>query len=110
MDSKVKKTPGDSKHIYKNELDKGCLAHDAPNANSIDLAKKAVSDTILKERAYESATNPKYDGYQRVVYKLFDKKVGSEGIVNRMLAQELNKPGIKKIKRRKLYARLRDNV
>ena len=38
------------------------------------------------------------------------KKVGSEGIANRMLAQELNKPGIKTIKRRKLYARLRDNI
>ena len=45
------------------------------------ISKRAVSDIILKNRAYEIARNPKYDGYQgaleSMVYKSFDKKTGS---------------------------------
>ena len=37
------------------------------------LAKKTISDKILKVRAYKIARNSKYDGYQRalasIVYK-----------------------------------------
>ena len=29
------------------------------------LAKRTVSDKVLKDRASEIAINPKYDGYQR---------------------------------------------
>ena len=50
-------------------------------ANSKDLAKGTASDKVFKDRAYEFALNPKYDGYQRglasVVYTFFDKKIGS---------------------------------
>ena len=31
----------------------------------IDLAKRTVSDKVLKNRAYEIVINPRYDGYQR---------------------------------------------
>ena len=65
-----------------------------------DLAKRTISDKILKDRAYESAIKPKYDGYQRglasMVYKFFDKKIGSGMNVNEVLAQELHKPMNKK--------------
>ena len=70
------------------------------------MAKRTISDKILKDRAYEIAINPKYDGYQRVlanmVYKFFDKKTGSGAgaSVNEELAQELHKPVIQKLKRR----------
>ena len=41
------------------------------------LARRTVSDKILRDRAFNIATNPKYDGYQRglasMVYKFFDK-------------------------------------
>ena len=40
---------GNLKHLYGNELDKGCFAHDAAYCDSIDLAKRAISDKILKE-------------------------------------------------------------
>ena len=33
--------------------------------DSKDLAKSTVSDKVLKDRAYEIALNPKYDGCQR---------------------------------------------
>ena len=52
-------------HIYENELDKACFAQDAAYSDSKDLAKTTISDKILKDRAYQIAINPKYDGYQR---------------------------------------------
>ena len=46
--------------------------------NSKDLTNLTASDKILHDKAFDSAKNPKYDGYQRslasLVYKLFDKK------------------------------------
>ena len=45
-----------------------------------------------------------------MVYKFFDRKTGSGISVNEQLAEELHKPVIKKIKRRKVYARFKDNI
>ena len=79
-----------------------------------DLAKKTILGKILKNRTYEIAINPKYDGYQKVlasmVYKILHKKTGAGANVNEVLGQELGKTGIKKLKRRKVYARFRDNI
>ena len=60
---KIKETD-DLNYIYKNKLDKICFLHNATYADSKDLAKRTLSDKVLKERAYEIALNPKYDGYQ----------------------------------------------
>ena len=49
---------GNLKYIYRNELDKACFSHDAAYSDSKDLAKRTVSDKILKDRAYEIAVNP----------------------------------------------------
>ena len=80
------KETGDLNCIYKSELDKACFPHDAAYANGKDLTKRTVSDQVLKDRAYEIAMNPKYDGYQKglasMVYKFFDKKIGS-GAINK---------------------------
>ena len=48
---------GNLKHIYKNKLDKACLAHDAGYSDNIDLAKRTISHKILKDRAYKIAIN-----------------------------------------------------
>ena len=105
---------GNLKHLYRNELDKACFAHDAAYSESKDLAKRTISDKILKDRAYEIARNRKYDGYQRalasMVYKFFDKKTGSGASVNEQLAEEVHKQVTKKFKRRKVYARFKDNI
>ena len=58
------------------------------------------------------------EGYQRglasMVYKFFDKKSEGSGIVNTkenmQLAEELHKPIIKKLKKRKVYSSFRDNI
>ena len=70
---------------------------------------------VLRDKAFEIASNPKYDGYQRglasMVYKFFDKKSkGSIKFSNQQLADELHKPIIRKFKRRKIYSSLKDNI
>ena len=68
----------------------------------------------MKDRAYEIARNCGYDGYQRalasMVYRFFDKNTGSGISINEQLAEELHKPVTKKIKRRNVYARSKDNI
>ena len=55
---KIRET-GNLKHFYRNKLDKACFDYEAAYFNSKDLAKKTISDKILKDRAYEIAINRK---------------------------------------------------
>ena len=63
------------------------------------MTNRTQADKVLKDRAFEIASNPKYDGYQRglasMLYKFFDKKSSGSGISNVKLADELHKPVIK---------------
>ena len=74
---KFKKT-GDSRYIYKNELNKVCFQHDMAYGDSKDLAKRTASDKVLRNKAFNIASNTQYDRYQRglasMVFKFFDKK------------------------------------
>ena len=82
----------------------------------------------MRDKAFNIAKNPKYDGYQRglasMVYTFFDKKSTGRGhpsssaslIVNNndtkqnlQLAEELHKPIIKKLTK-KVYSRFKDNI
>ena len=107
------KETGDTNYVYKNELDKACFAHDAAYSDSKDLTKRTVADKILKNRAFDIAKDPKYDGYQRglasMVYKFFDSKV-SLIPENEHLADELHKPIIRKFEKRKVYSTFKDNI
>ena len=51
-----------------------------------DIKRRTASDKILRDKAFNIAKNPKYDGYQwglaSVVYRFFDKKSTESGIVN----------------------------
>ena len=119
---KIKET-GDTNYIYKNELDKACFAHDAAYSDSKDLIKRTVADKILKNKAFDTAKYPKYDGYQRelasMVYKCSNKKSKRSGAKhintklipqNEQLADELHKPIIRKFKKRKVYSTFKDNI
>ena len=72
---------GRLRHLYRYELEKVCFVHDAAYSESKDLAKRTISEKILKDRAYEIARNRGYDGYQSalasMMYKFFDKKTRS---------------------------------
>ena len=52
---------GNLKHSYRNQLDRACFAHDAAYSDSKDLTKRRQSDKIFRDKAYEIASNPKYD-------------------------------------------------
>ena len=67
---------GDSRYIYKNELDKACFQHDMTYGDFKALKKRTAADKFLRDKAFNIAKNPKYDGYQRglasMVYKFLD--------------------------------------
>ena len=102
------KETGDTKYIYRNELNKACFAHDAAYSDSKDLTKRTVADKVLRDKAFNIAKDPKYDGYQSglasMVYKFLDKKSKGSGLLhaikstpqNEQLAEELHKPIIRK--------------
>ena len=110
------KRTGDTRYIYRNELDKACFQHDSAYADHKDLINRTKSDKCFRDKAYDVASNPEYDGYQRglvsMVYNFFDKKstagpnslersslerMGSGISRSSVLADELHKPAIKKI-------------
>ena len=124
------KRTGDTRYIYRNELDEACFQLDSAYADHKYLINRTKSDKVLRDKAYDIASNPEYDGYQRglasMVYKFFDKKstaglsslgrMGS-GIAkdttkpsSSILADELHKPIIKKFDKRKVYPQFKDNV
>ena len=111
------KRTGDTRYINRNELDKACFQHDSAYADHKDLINRTKADKVLRDKAYNIASNPKYDGYQRglasMVYKFFDKKSTGSGIKkdsSLILAHELHKPIIKKIAKRKVYSQFKDNI
>ena len=117
---KIKQT-GDTRYIYRNELDKACFQHDSVYADHKDLINRTEADKVLRDKAYDIASNPEYDGYQRrfasMVYKFFDKKATAEPSAKHVigsgttkssslernsliLEDELHKPVIKKFNKR----------
>ena len=84
-----------------------------------DLKRRTASDKVLRDKAFNIAKNPKYDGYQRelasMVYKFVDKKSKGSGVnipsdFNEQLAKELQKPNIRNFKKRIVYSGFKDNI
>ena len=75
---------GNTDRIHKNDLDKACFHHNVDYGKYKDLTKRTASDRVLRDKAFEIESNPKYDGYERglasMVYKFFDKKSKGRGI------------------------------
>ena len=53
---------GNIDFVYKNNLDKACFQH-MVYGESKDLTRRTQSDKVLRDKAFEIASNPKYDGY-----------------------------------------------
>ena len=111
------KRTGDTRYIYRIELDKACFQHDSAYADHKDLINRTEAYKVLRDKAYDIASNPEYDGYQRglasMVYKVFDKKSMGSGFKklknttksnSAILADELHKPIIRKFDKRKVYS------
>ena len=78
-----------------------------PHGDFQFLPRKTASDKVSRDKTFNIAKNPKYDGYQRgitaIVYKCFDEKsfggvvtranksaITSEIVANQQLAEELH--------------------
>ena len=122
------KQTGDTRYIYRNELGKACFRQDSAYADHNDSINRTEADKVLRDKAYDIASNPEYDGYQIglaiMVYKFFDKKsIGSGTTKSKdtaepsslersslILANELHKPVIKKFNKREVYSQFKDNI
>ena len=108
----------DSRYIYRNELDKACFQHDMAYRDFKGLAKRTAVDKVSRDKEFNIAKDPKYDGYQRgltyMVYKFSDKKTAGSGIKsmpqNEQLAEEFYKPIIVNLKKRKVYSTFKENI
>ena len=79
-----------------------CLPHPwaapkMPILNRVkDLARRAASNKVLRDKAFNIAKNLKYDEHQRglasMVYSFFDRKSSSGAIWNQKHSSELHKP------------------
>ena len=56
---------GDSRYIYRNELDKACFQHDMAYDDFKDLAKTTAADKVLRDKSFNIAKYKKYDKNQR---------------------------------------------
>ena len=86
-----------------------------------DLEKRTASDKVLRDKAFDTAINPKYDGYQRglasMVYKSFDKTSTGSVVTalanksafnnkikqNLQLAEELQNQLLETLKKKSLF-------
>ena len=114
------KRTGDTRFLYRNGLDKAFFKHDAAYAKYKGVKNRLILDQKLRNSTHDIASNPKYDGYQRglasMVYKFFDSKVApldkkttlGEGTRNnKILAENLHKPVIKKLIKEKYIRSLK---
>ena len=80
---KLKETR-ETKYIYRKELDKACFQYDMAYGGFKELARRTDADKILRDKAFNIANDPKYDGYQRglasMVHKFFYKKIAGGSI------------------------------
>ena len=116
------KRTGDTRYIYRNELDKACFQHDSAYEDHKDLISRTEVDNVFRDKAYDIASNPEYDGYQRglvsMLYKFFDKKSTGSGFKklkntarnSSILADERHKAIIRKFNKRKVYSQFKDNI
>ena len=56
---------GNTDRIHKNDIDKAGFQHNVDYGKYKDLTKRAASNRVLRDKALEIPSNPKYDGYQR---------------------------------------------
>ena len=57
--------------IYRNKLDKACFQHNMAYGKAKDLDRRTQSDKVLRDKAFKITSDPKYDGYQRVLVSCF---------------------------------------
>ena len=83
------------------------------------MPRRRTVDKVLRDKTFNIAKNPNYDGYQKglasMVYRFFGKNavvgaVKHETIQNKELAKELQKPIIRKFEKRKVHSSFIFNI
>ena len=107
-------------HIFiKKKLEKAFFQHDMAYAGFKNLTIIITSDNKLRAKAFDIAKNPKNGAYQRglasMVYKFLDRKtcssdIKNDSISNKELVDQLHKPIIRKLTKRKVHLSVKDNV
>ena len=85
-----------------------------------DLKRRTASHKVWRDKGFNIAKNPKYDGYQGglafMFYMIFDKKSTGSGIANNefkqnlQLAKEWHKPITRNFEKRTIYSGFKDNT
>ena len=52
---------GDSRYIFRNELDKACFQHSIAYDDFEDLTRRTTSDKILRDKAFNNVKISKYN-------------------------------------------------
>ena len=73
-----------------------------------NLAKRTESDKVVRDKAFKIASNPKYNGYERVLVSMVCSSI--KFMLIQQLADELHKPTITKRKRRRFYSSFKYNI
>ena len=98
----------------KNYFIAAYFQHYSAYANYKDSLNRKQSDTVLKNKTYKIAGDPKVHGYQRslaaMVYNFFNEGMRGSDVNNLQLADELHKPIVRNFKRRKAYSSFKDNI
>ena len=61
-------------YIYQIKLDKVCFQNDMAYADVKDLNRRTAADKVLRDKRFNTTKNLNCDGYQRRLYKFFNKK------------------------------------
>ena len=107
------KITGDTTYTYRNELNKACFQHDMVYGDFKDLTKRTATDKNLRDKAFNIAKSPKYDGYQRglasMVYKFFIKKTKGSGLsyTNKSIPQNFISQSLENFKKEKCIQHLK---
>ena len=72
------KEAGDSRYMSQSEISKACFQQGRAYRDFKDITRRTASNRKLRDKLFDIAKNPKYDGYQRglasLICKSFDKK------------------------------------
>ena len=81
------------------------------------LTKRTESVNVLRDKAFKTASDPKYDGYQRDLASMaYIFSIKSPPVVvlkfmsNQQLADELHKPIIRKFKRERVHSSFKGKI
>ena len=89
------KETGDSQYFYQNELYKASFQLDLAYKNFKDLSRRITPNKILRDKAFNIAQNPNYDGYQpQLALPMAYKFTGSD--IKNKIVEKLQKPMIGK--------------